>query len=786
MKIQNEQRIVETDGFENKPKEFTIKQNARAYEILSSNIYSDKILAVVREYGTNALDAMISAGRGNEPFEVHLPNTFEPFFHVRDFGPGLSDEDVYNVYTQYFNSTKDNDNDVTGCLGLGSKSAFAYTDQFTITSRHKGRKSVYTAYMNEDGTPAVTCIIEAQDSNGEPDGLEIHVPVKAEDFSTFVDRAQKIYHRFPVLPTITGNKVDMTQVKYRLVGPNYKIRESEYNTSSYRYGRQSTDICYAVQGSVAYPIEASSLNSLDRNSPLHQIINAPIDIVFPIGELNITASRERLNYDKNTQANIIAALQSVADHVPNHVKGVLAGAATLWEAKLLYDKWINNDGHGGYLKQIVQGKLEWNGIKIQDNRIKIEMFNLVPKVDPLTNKTLFSTVNTDPKTGKPLPVMVQEPWGYIHTYGGESLRNDKYGPGKAYETSIYAKENVIIVYEDERMKAPNQTIRHNYAGMDQVVLIKCDASKLPDVIKAMGSPPYVNSSTLADPPKKATAPRISAVRKLQVVKQFRNYGGHDLSETDIDVADGGIYVMAYDGNLLKPGHELDPSSLGTSNTVNHLLYGLQNLGFFKDLTICRINSTYKGSIPKDDNWKTIFNYMEPLMNRVTDKSNVKALSAILYLGYLYESGENDILSLAMDYEKQEWPRHFKPNSAFVKMMTKLEEFRVFALPFVEENHQASMRAVASSCADYVKQTGYANEIGMKVERLTEVPQYQKMLMEFKKDFTALKTKYVSLLKMADRYDNNTGYESMFKAHDVINYIQLSDAKRSSANTTKGN
>ena len=45
--------------------------------ILRSQIYSDKLLAVIREYSTNALDANIEANN-NEPIYVQLPTIAKP------------------------------------------------------------------------------------------------------------------------------------------------------------------------------------------------------------------------------------------------------------------------------------------------------------------------------------------------------------------------------------------------------------------------------------------------------------------------------------------------------------------------------------------------------------------------------------------------------------------------------------------------------------------------------------------------------------------------------------
>ena len=78
---------------------YTIQDSAKIFSILRSNIYSDKMLAVVREYSTNGWDGHILAGTPDRPLKITLPTLLAPVFKVRDFGVGMSEETVLNVYT---------------------------------------------------------------------------------------------------------------------------------------------------------------------------------------------------------------------------------------------------------------------------------------------------------------------------------------------------------------------------------------------------------------------------------------------------------------------------------------------------------------------------------------------------------------------------------------------------------------------------------------------------------------------------------------------------------------
>ena len=65
---------------------FSLKQEnlAHVFGILRSNLYSNKTLAVIREYSTNAYDAHVANGKADVPIEVTLPTVIEPTFQVRE------------------------------------------------------------------------------------------------------------------------------------------------------------------------------------------------------------------------------------------------------------------------------------------------------------------------------------------------------------------------------------------------------------------------------------------------------------------------------------------------------------------------------------------------------------------------------------------------------------------------------------------------------------------------------------------------------------------------------
>jgi len=203
MKMVSEDRTVGRLGT-SEERVFNIAGTAKAFKILSDGLYSDKIGAVIRELSCNAKDAHVDAGKGDVPFEIHLPNSLEPWFAVTDFGIGLCHDDIMHLYSTYFESTKTDSNEVTGCLGLGSKSPFAYVDAFTVEARWNGKMTLYSCFYNEQGIPSITVMAEPFDTD-EVNGLTIKMPVKEQDMREFGRKAEASLRRFDPAPIVTGN-----------------------------------------------------------------------------------------------------------------------------------------------------------------------------------------------------------------------------------------------------------------------------------------------------------------------------------------------------------------------------------------------------------------------------------------------------------------------------------------------------------------------------------------------------------------------------------------------------
>ena len=305
--------------------EFRIRNSAKAFNILSSGLYANKIRAIIRELSCNAVDSHAAAGKTGTPFDVHLPNSLDPTFRIRDYGTGLTHDQVTNIYTTYFESTKTNSNEFIGALGLGSKSPFSYTDNFTVVAIRDGIKGVYTAFINNEGVPSIALM--SQDETDEPSGVEIKFAVNDRwDFDKFRQEARQVYKYFALRPVVDGTN-------FSFEDPQYESRDIIPGVHAYSNTRNS----YAIMGNIAYPIDVPNAES--TLGELRGLLGCGLEIHFAIGELDFQASREGLSYIPQTIDSIKQKLEALNAQLSIHLADEADAIKNLWDrAVFLYKK----------------------------------------------------------------------------------------------------------------------------------------------------------------------------------------------------------------------------------------------------------------------------------------------------------------------------------------------------------------------------------------------------------------------------------------------------------------
>ncbi len=343
---------------------FGFKVTPKAFQLMIAQLYKDRIAAFVRELSTNAYEAHQMVGTESKPFDVSIPTMMNPVFKIRDYGPGLSVEQVRSIYTMLFESTKSESNDMGGCFGLGSKSPFAYDDniQFAVTSFFNGKKYMYSVYKNEIGFPHMD-LMQTVDTT-EPNGVEVSIPINRNDFQKVEHSARNVYRWFNTVPNVTNSSNKFKSAIPTLVGKQYKIFLNDIQGP------------HAKMGNIVYPIDS-------KLCKLHGLERSQIMFEFPIGALTPEPSREGLSYDRKTInaieiaaktaiTEMVATIQPKIDTCQDFYDACITGleliVGTPIQISQIQYKGENLRNELGYLNDKVGIKKNYNNNKLCVNR----------------------------------------------------------------------------------------------------------------------------------------------------------------------------------------------------------------------------------------------------------------------------------------------------------------------------------------------------------------------------------------------------------------------------------
>lgn len=354
-------------------KTFQIRSNPKMFEILSDGIYSDKVMAVIRELCCNAHDSTVTGGHGR-PFTVNVPTSLDSNFWVEDTGLGIDPAKIVDIFWTYGASTKTNDNTTIGALGLGSKSPFAYTkSSFLVVDRFNGVEYKYFCFINEDGIPDGKLMF--QSPTDEPNGVRVELAVRHADVQIFRDRIIRLFSFWDSekLPKFVGDSTVLGEIQKIRAGRKIRGKSWELRSTGERIQKGA----YAVMGGVPYPINLNALRS--PSTALVQVCQSYVNITFPMGSLEFQVSREELSYTEATLKALEKGASEVIRDVLSTAVQRLTGIATPFELCKVYEAVhselassfrVAADKLGQMTFQLVDGR-KYTGHELSARRIDI-------------------------------------------------------------------------------------------------------------------------------------------------------------------------------------------------------------------------------------------------------------------------------------------------------------------------------------------------------------------------------------------------------------------------------
>ena len=648
--------------------EFRIRNSAKAFNILSSGLYANKIRAIIRELSCNAVDSHVAAGKSDTPFDVHLPNALEPYFSIRDYGTGLSHEQVTQIYTTYFESTKTNSNEFIGALGLGSKSPFSYTDNFTVTAIQNNKKGIYTAFINEQGVPSIALMMEEETT--DPNGVEVRFAVDDRyDFDKFRSEARYVYEYFKLRPVISGNAI------FEFKDPTYK--EQNIVPGVHYLGDGHSRTSYAIMGNIKYPIEVP--NADKALGGLHGLLGCGLVMEFNIGELDFQASREGLSYIPETIQAIKAKLEALNAQLAVHIAQEAEKIDNLWERAIYLSK-----RHSDYLfsqaviKYVTDAKFEL--FNIQSSRWDaLKMFKF--DVNELANKYNI-VIKSFTKSNSYAVCSTNKPHNGYNNVNGQHVTFTEWQIRISDDT--YFVINDTKVGATERAKFHWKNIKSKTHSNNVYVVEAFDKNKRVETgafFKAMMNPPegqIMKASSLLEKERKSG---LGANVTIMVLEEGARRGRwsstvpmvwHDAGKADSFDANETYYYLPLSGF----------QCLGTYSDVKELHYHLQKSGMHTE-NIYGVRKTDIEWVKTQKNWVNLDEHIK---------------------GKLSQLGQADVMGLVK--KAIDWNELFQYNA--VKYVTNTNSpYVVLFNTFkdVKAEDQTRKTSLEVLCRNYKVQTG---------------------------------------------------------------------------------
>lgn len=271
-----------------------VKITSKLFSLMVDGLYQDKYGAVIRELSANALDAHDKLGKSDIPFILNIPNGISNTFFIRDFGSGLSKENMVKFFCTLLESDKDGGNEARGAYGIGCKSPFSVVDEFTVTSWYNGIKTIMLIARENKGTP--TYYILSEEKSDEENGVKIEFESDKEDVWLKSTRDQLA--AFKVKP-LCNVDIEWYDIEYLLDDKIYLINNNKNQQ-------------YIEMGEILYPINFSYPN---KGLFYSRDIKKSFVLKVCIGDVMVPPDRERIEINDASIALIDSLIGKYYDQL---------------------------------------------------------------------------------------------------------------------------------------------------------------------------------------------------------------------------------------------------------------------------------------------------------------------------------------------------------------------------------------------------------------------------------------------------------------------------------------
>jgi len=288
-------------------------------------LYSKPLDTCFQENDANARDALLMAGKGGTPYNLHIPTLLEPWLSFKDDGIGMSYDDCMFYCGGVGASSKRDDNLNRGGHGLGMKTAFLVSDQYLVISRFDGQQMTFTALKDETGEYHFLSL--NTQSTSECNGLEIRIPYTGSDsrlMEVIIERS-----RFTNPKPITNIPVtwDDPQSKVQLEGEGWQLL-----TKGGYYASNKSEV---IMGGVPYPLSESEVR-VEWGDSYAKIVGHGVRLFLEIGDVPVPMNRESITYTDKAKYLLRSKLDDIGESMLTKAQADIDGEVSLWDKMAAY------------------------------------------------------------------------------------------------------------------------------------------------------------------------------------------------------------------------------------------------------------------------------------------------------------------------------------------------------------------------------------------------------------------------------------------------------------------
>jgi len=255
---------------------------------LLSNLYSDKESIVLQEITANAQDSYKRIGKEGE---VNIKfNSKDRTLHIIDKAEGISPYVFKNYITKLGSSSKEEESDSAGMLGIGFFSGWCITNCVYLTTVFEGNKYIYSCTKRDYEEPEFNLLLEEKTDLESGTDYWFYLPKSQYSFKdTEKEKFEKALDKLRYFHNVTVEGLKFNNHYNIYQGKTFVFNENYFN-DQYNKDYKELEICF---GNTPYPINWEKIDIPK--------ITVPVALKFELNEpLMILPSREALGWNNTT------------------------------------------------------------------------------------------------------------------------------------------------------------------------------------------------------------------------------------------------------------------------------------------------------------------------------------------------------------------------------------------------------------------------------------------------------------------------------------------------------